>query len=61
METALRLPRANPVEVAYFDTDPGGSGSGTDDGSWSNYPFFGSGVIPVTSIEGGVFFVRRSN
>ena len=52
--------RENPVEVAYFDSEPGGSGSGTD-GSWSNYPFFGSGVIPVTSIEGGVFFVRLSN
>ena len=51
--------RENPVEVAYFDTEPGVSGSGTD-GSWSNFPFFGSGVIPVTSMEGGVFFVRLS-
>ena len=52
--------RENPVEAAYFDTEPGGSGLSLD-GSWSNYPFFGSGVIPVTSIEGGVFFVRLSN
>ena len=52
--------RENPVEVAYFDTESGASGAGTD-GSWSNYPFFPSGVIPVTSIEGGVFFARRSN
>ena len=52
--------RENPVETAYFDTEPGGSGLSLD-GSWSNYPFFASGVIPVTSIEGGVFFVRLSN
>ena len=29
-------------------------------GSWSNYPFFESGVIGATSIGGGVFFVRLS-
>ena len=40
-------------------TDPGQSGGGFD-GSWSNYPFFASGVIAVTSLEGGVFFVKRS-
>lgn len=52
--------RENPVEVAYFDTEPGASGTGTA-GSWSNYPFLASGVIPVTSMGNGVFFVRRSN
>ena len=51
--------RKSPVEIAFFDTEPGQSGGGFD-GSWSNYPFFASGVIAVTSQEGGVFFVKRS-
>jgi choice-of-anchor B domain-containing protein len=45
---------ANPVEVGYFDTDRDGSGGGT----WSNYPYFKSGVIPVTGGFAGIFFVR---
>jgi choice-of-anchor B domain-containing protein len=50
--------RAEPREVGFFDTvsatdDPG------FDGSWSNYPFFASGTIVVTSGKEGVFFVRK--
>lgn len=45
---------ANPVEVGYFNTDREGSGGGT----WSNYPYFKSGVIPVTGGFAGIFFVR---
>ncbi len=45
---------ANPVEVGYFDTDRAGSGGGT----WSNYPYFKSGVVPVTGGFAGIFFVR---
>jgi choice-of-anchor B domain-containing protein len=45
---------ANPVEVGYFDTDREGSGGGT----WSNYPYFKSGVVPVTGGFAGIFFVR---
>lgn len=44
----------NPVEVGYFDTDREGSGGGT----WSNYPYFKSGVVPVTGGFAGIFFVR---
>ncbi len=44
----------NPKEVGFFDTDREGSGGGT----WSNYPFFKSGVIPVTGGFAGIFFVR---
>jgi hypothetical protein len=44
----------NPKEVGYFDTDREGSGGGT----WSNYPFFKSGVVPVTGGFAGIFFVR---
>ncbi len=51
--------RENPREVAYFDVEPLDDGPGFE-GSWSNYPFFASGIIPVTSIGGGVLFVRHS-
>ena len=53
--------RENPVEIAFFDTNPDGGEVAEFEGSWSNYPFFSSGVIPVTSMENGVFFVRLSN
>jgi choice-of-anchor B domain-containing protein len=49
----------NPVEIGYFDTVP----QGTDDpgfaGSWSNYPFFESGTILVTSMREGLFLLKR--
>lgn len=44
----------NPRTVGYFDTDREGTGGGT----WSNYPYFESGVIPVTGGFAGIFFVR---
>lgn len=37
--------------VAHFDVYPSDDGA-TFDGSWNNYPFFASGVIPVSSIDG---------
>ena len=52
--------RENPQEVGFFDTEPDGSDLPGTVGSWSNYPFFKSGVIPVTSMDGGVMFVKRS-
>ncbi len=52
--------REDPSEVAYFDTEPTGSNGPSMTGSWSNYPFFASGVIAVTSMSNGVFFVQRS-
>ena len=48
----------NPQEVAYFDTVPGEDLPGMG-GSWSNYPFFASGVIIVTSGNEGLFVVRK--
>ena len=51
----------NPVEVGYFDTVNWGEDKPGFGGSWSNYPFFESGVIIVTSAEEGVFFVKRSD
>jgi len=48
----------NPVEVGFFDTMPETDEPGFD-GSWSNYPFFSSGVIVLTSRDEGLFVVRR--
>ncbi len=50
----------NPVEVAWFDTAPyADEVPGFFDGSWSNYPFFASGNILVTSHKQGLFVIRR--
>jgi len=46
--------REDPVEVAYFDTDPTGGGS-----SWSNYPYFKSGVVIVTGGGNGLFVLKK--
>lgn len=48
----------SPREVAFFDTVPGEDFPAMD-GSWSNYPFFESGVIVVTSGRQGLFLVRK--
>ena len=50
---------ANPVEVAHFDTVPYGENAPGFAGSWSNYPYFDSGVIVVTSMSEGVFFLKK--
>ena len=49
--------RENPREVGFFDTVPWDE-SVVFDGSWSNYPFFESGTIVVSSGKEGVFFLR---
>jgi choice-of-anchor B domain-containing protein len=49
---------ANPVEVGYFDTVGGDNVAGFD-GSWSNYPYFKSGTIIVTSVREGLFIVKH--
>ena len=49
----------NPVEVGFFDTVPhGDNGSGTG-GSWSNYPYFPSGNIIVSSRFEGLFILKK--
>lgn len=48
----------NPVEVGMFDTAPYGSGPGFG-GAWSTYPFFESGAILVTSMQEGLFVVKK--
>ncbi len=51
-----------PVEVGYFDTVPYGPNDNSPVlGAWSNYPFFKSGVIVVTSGREGVFFLKKKD
>ena len=50
---------ANPREVGYFDTMPVGDDSPGFAGSWSNYPFFESGSIVVSSIGEGLFILKQ--
>ena len=51
--------RENPEVVGFFDTVPGSPDAPGMDGSWSNYPFFESGIIVVTSGKEGVFILRK--
>jgi choice-of-anchor B domain-containing protein len=46
-------------EVAYFDTDPQSNGNGFN-GTWSNYPYFESGNIIVSTFS-KMFVVRPSD
>jgi hypothetical protein len=47
-----------PREVGFFDTVPFGDDGIRFDGTWSNYPFFESGIIAVTSMSEGLFLLR---
>jgi choice-of-anchor B domain-containing protein len=51
--------RLNPREVAFFDTVPYGTNTAGFGGSWSNYPYFPSGSIAVTSGGEGLFIVKK--
>ena len=42
------------TEVGFFDLYPSSDGAGFN-GTWSNYPYFASGVIAVSHIEEGLF------
>lgn len=47
-----------PREVGRFDTSPYQTGPGFS-GAWSTYPFFESGTIIVTSLQEGLFIVKK--
>jgi choice-of-anchor B domain-containing protein len=49
----------HPREVGYLDTVPFGDNTPGFAGSWSNYPYFPSGTIVVTSMREGLFVVRH--
>ena len=48
---------SNPSEAAFFDVYPNNNNTSFD-GTWSNYPYYGSGNIVVTSIDEGLFVLR---
>ena len=48
-----------PIEVGYFDTVPSSPNVPGFAGSWSNYPYFQSGIIVVTSIREGLFILKH--
>ena len=48
----------NPREVGYFDTAPYKEGPGFG-GAWSNYPYFPSGTVIVTSMQEGLFILKK--
>ncbi len=50
---------ANPVPTGFFDTMPVGEDTPTFAGSWSNYPYFKSGTIAVSSIGEGLFLLKK--
>lgn len=51
--------RNNPELVGFFDTVPWSPDSPGFDGSWSNYPYFNSGIIVVNSGAEGMFILRK--
>ena len=48
---------SNLIEVAYYDTSDGYSGSGFN-GAWGAYPFLPSGNILVSDIENGLYVLE---
>ncbi len=46
------------VEVAFFDNFPSLDDNRAFDGAWSNYPYFASGNVIISSIDEGLFVVR---
>jgi choice-of-anchor B domain-containing protein len=47
------------TEVGSFDTYPSDNNA-TFNGAWSVYPYFNSGNIVISDINGGLFIVRKS-
>jgi hypothetical protein len=49
----------NPIEVGHFDTAPYAEDAPGFGGPWSNYPYFKSGIIAVSSRNEGLFLLRK--
>lgn len=49
-----------PVEIGFFDTYPAHD-STEFNGAWSNYPYFESGIVVISSIDEGLFVVRPTS
>jgi len=52
---------ADPVKIGYFDTEPFGEDVPGFAGTWSNYPFFDSGIVIMTSSQEGLFILDPQN
>lgn len=44
-----------PKKIGFFDTEPFGEDKAGFAGTWSNYPFFKSGIVIMTSSQEGLF------
>lgn len=53
------IANGNMTEERFFDTYPSNNYTNFD-GVWNVYPFFESGVIAISDIEGGLYLVKRS-
>ncbi len=51
---------ANPQRVGYFDTFPFTDDAAGFSGTWSNYPYFKSGVVIMTSGTEGLFVLETT-
>ena len=54
---ANKIASGNIRELAFFDTFPQNNNTSFN-GSWSNYPYFESGVIAVSDINNGLFLLQ---
>ena len=51
----------SPSQIGFFDTAPNLANTPGFGGSWSNYPFFPSGNIVMTSMDEGFYVLRVTN
>ena len=51
----------NPEKIGFFDTEPFGDDTPGFSGTWSNYPYFESGVVIMTSSSEGLFILDVKN
>ena len=51
----------NPVKTGSFDTEPFGKDEAGFAGTWSNYPYFDSGIVIMTSGSEGLFILKKQN
>ena len=60
-EAGLRINRLAPdgtlEEISHFDTYPASDNTAFS-GQWSNYPYFGSGVVIANDINNGLFVLQ---
>ena len=51
----------NPVEIGYFDTAPTEPDTPGFSGSWGNFPFFKSGTWIASSVNEGLFVLKKQD